>query len=274
MNDQQDFSMAFLDTADGLTTLMIHGFPLSSALWQPQIEDLKHYTRIIAPDLRGHGQSDAVPGPYSISLLADDCVDLMGHLNVAPPFVVSGLSMGGYIAFEIYRRYSEHVGGLILTATRAAGDSEDGKINRDKTIKLVREQGIEALIEGMLPKLVSSKTAASQSELMLFIQDMMMETSVEGVVGALAAMRDRPDSTSMLNQIQVPTLIIHGQDDQIIPVAEAKAMAKEIPNAELVIIPGAGHVPNLEQPDSYNDAVIDFLDSVESAWRQEESEDE
>ena len=138
---EQDFSMAFLDTADRLTALMIHGFPFSSAIWQLQKEDMVNFARIIAPDLRGHGQSDAVEGPYSMQLFADDCVDLMGHLGVAPPFVVSGLSMGGYIAFEIYRRYSEFVGGLVLTSTRPGADSAAGKANRDQAIKMVQDEG-------------------------------------------------------------------------------------------------------------------------------------
>ncbi len=269
MSDQ-DFSMAFIDTADRLTTLLIHGFPFSSAIWQLQKDDLVNFARVIAPDLRGHGQSDSVGGPYSVKLLADDCVDLMGHLSIAPPFVVNGLSMGGYIAFEIVRRYPEVVGGLVLTSTRAGADSEAGKNGRDDAIKLVDDKGVEAIVEGMLPKLFSPATMASDSEVIEYTKEVMLEASAEGVKGALAAMRDRPDSTEMLSKIEVPTLIIHGAEDKIVPVSEAQAMHEAIPNSRLVVIPDAGHLPNLEQPDTYNDVLIDFLEEVEELMSEDE----
>lgn len=271
---QQDFSMAFVDTADRLTALLVHGFPFSSALWQLQIEDLNSFARLIAPDLRGHGQSDAVPGPYTMTLFADDCVDLMGHLGVAPPFIVSGLSMGGYIALEIVRRYPDIVGGLILIATRSGADSDEGKANRDKSIKLVKEKGVEALVEQMLPKLFSPKTKETQPDVVDFVKEIMLEASPEGVIGALQAMRDRDDSTDLLGEITVPTLIIHGADDQLIPLSEARMMHKAIPNSKLVVIPDAGHVPNLENPDAYNDAVIDFFEEVEASLNSDSEEEE
>lgn len=272
MSDQ-DFSMAFVDSCDKLTVLLIHGFPLSSSLWHMQTPDLSSFARVIAPDLRGHGQSEAVDGPYSVQLLADDCADLLGHLAVPTPFVVCGLSMGGYVALEFYRRYPEYVAGLVLMATRAGADSAEGKQNRDGAIATVQKQGIEPIVEGMLPKLMASKTAASDPDLVEFVHEMMLETSPEGMIGALAAMRDRPDSTELLAEIDVPTLVIHGEQDQIIPISEAEAMAKAIPNATLVRIPNAGHLPNLEQADLVNDALIDFLELVEQSLQSEDDED-
>lgn len=260
--DDNDFMMAFQDSCDKPTLLLIHGFPLNSNLWGAQIDDLANFARIIAPDLRGHGQSGEIAGPYSVELLADDCADLLGHLNVSTPFVVCGLSMGGYIAFEFYRRFPEYVAGLILASTKAGADSAEGKTNRDKMAEMARKQGVTAVADAMLPKMMSPQTAKDDKELVEFVRDMMESTSVEGVVGALAAMRDRPDSTAMLADIDVPVLIIHGADDQLIPVSEAEAMARAIPDARLVIIPDAGHLPCLEQPDAFNDAVIDFLDSL------------
>lgn len=267
---EDDFSMAFLDSCDRLPLLLIHGFPLNATLWSPQMDDLANYARVIAPDLRGHGNSDAVPGPYSVEMLADDCADLLDYLAVSTPFVVCGLSMGGYVALEMMRRYPESIAGLILTATRAAPDTAEGKANRDKVAADVRANGIEGLVNGMTPKLVSPKTAASDPELMEIVHEMMMRTSVEGTIGALMAMRDRPDSTPSLADIDVPTLIIHGEDDQIVPPAEAKAMADAIKNAKLIMLPDAGHLPNLEQPDEFNDAVIDFLQMVEDGLLGEE----
>ena len=208
-----DFVMAFQDSCDMPALLLIHGFPLSSQMWAPQLEELGEFARVIAPDLRGHGQSDSVPGPYSMTMLADDCADLLGHLNVATPFVVCGLSMGGYIALEFYRRYPEHVAGLILAATRAGADSAEGKANRDKAIQLAKGEGATAVSAGMLPKLLAPKNYESDEELVEIAQDVMNSASLNGVVGALAAMRDRVDSTPMLPDIEVPVLIIHGADD-------------------------------------------------------------
>jgi pimeloyl-ACP methyl ester carboxylesterase len=262
-HNEDDFLMAFQDSCDKPGLLLIHGFPLNSNLWNLQIDDLDNFVRVIAPDLRGHGNSDNVAGPYSVKMLADDCADLLGYLNVATPFVVNGLSMGGYVAFEFYRQYREHVAGLILTATRALPDSAEAKANRDKMASIAQTRGVTAVAQAMLPKLLAPKNFERDTMLVEFVQEMMESTSVEGVVGALAAMRDRPDSTEMLSEIDVPVLIIHGKDDQIIPLAEAEAMAEAIPHAELVVIENAGHLPNLEQPEAYNDAIIDFLESLD-----------
>ena len=260
--NNDDFIMAFQDSCDRPALLLIHGFPLSSQMWDPQLDDIAEFARVIAPDLRGHGQSDSVPGPYSIPQLADDCADLLDHLNVATPFVVCGLSMGGYIALEFYRRYPEQVAGLILAATRAGADSVEGKAGRDKAAELAKNEGATAVSSGMLPKMLAPENYESDEELVEYVEDVMSTASLNGVVGALAAMRDRVDSTPMLSEINVPVLIIHGADDQLIPVAEAEAMHQAISNSELVIVPDAGHLPNLEQPDIFNDAVIDFLEEL------------
>jgi len=261
-HDELDFMMAYQDSCDILALQLIHGFPLSSSMWLEQMEDLGNFARVIAPDLRGFGQSEAAAGPYSMALLADDCADLMGHLSVLTPFVVGGHSMGGYIAFEFYRAYKEHIGGLILTATRAAPDTAEGKANREKMITLVRRRGVTAVIQPMLDVLFSPKTYDADPELVDFVRGLMETASPEGVIGALQAMRDRPDSRPTLPEIDVPVLIIHGADDQIVPVSEAEGMAAAIPDCELVILEDAGHMPNLERPDAFNDAVIDFLERL------------
>ena len=260
---QDDFLMAFQDSCDKPAMLLIHGFPLNSNLWNLQIDDFENFVRVVAPDLRGHGKSDSVPGPYDVTMLADDCADLLGFLNVASPFVVNGLSMGGYVAFEFYRRYPEHVAGLILTATRALPDSDEAKANREKMAAMAKRSGSTAVARAMLPTMLAPKNLERDKMLVSFVQEMMESTSVAGIVGALAAMRDRPDSTPTLAEIEVPVLIIQGAEDQIISLAEAEAMAEAIPQSELVVVPNAGHLPNLEQPEAYNDAVIDFLEALD-----------
>ncbi len=266
MNDtlpeEPEFLISYQDSAGGIPVLLIHGFPLASSMWELQIDDLADVGRLIAPDLRGHGNSMATPPPYTMEQLAIDCVNLLDDIGINRPFVVAGLSMGGYVAFEVYRQYPGMVAGLILAGTKATPDNEEGKKGRDAAANLVREQGISALVAQMLPKLMAPTTATENPELVEFVRDMMLETSVEGALGAIAAMRERPDSTPTLADIDVPTLIIHGAADQIIPVSEAEAMHKGIADSQLIIIPDAGHLMNLEQPEQFNDAVREFLESL------------
>jgi pimeloyl-ACP methyl ester carboxylesterase len=254
----QHFNMAYQDSAGGLTMLMIHGFPLSSSMWEMQLDDLSELVRIIAPDLRGHGFSEAEP-PYSIAQYADDCITLLDSLGVTDKVVVCGLSMGGYVALDIVRRFPDRVAALVLTATRAAPDDDDGKANRDKAIASVAKHGTEPLVKAMLPKLFSPTTLEMSPELGDILEAMMESVPTEGVVGALEAMRDRVDSRPLLSEIDCPTLIIHGVDDQIVPLAEAEAMAAAIPDTELVVLADAGHLPPIEQPEEFNRALARFL---------------
>ena len=256
----EDLLMSYEDSADRVPILWIHGYPLSSLLWEIQVTELADIARQITPDLRGHGRSEPTAPPYDMALFADDCVRLLDHLGLEGPVVIGGLSMGGYVALELCRRHPQRVAGLILASTRAGTDTEAGKAGRDQAAATAKDQGVGAIVEGMLPKLLAPGTAAEQPGLVEYVRGMMLETSVEGVVGALAAMRDRVDSTNDLPEFDVPALVLHGADDQLIPIAEAELLAESLPDAELVIIPGAGHLPNLEQPDVFNDAVRGFLE--------------
>ena len=254
------FSMAYEDSSDRVPVLLIHGYPLSNMLWDLQIGDLSDIARLIAPDLRGHGQTDPTDPPYSMGLFADDCANLLDQLGMTGPVVVGGLSMGGYVAFEFARRYPEKVAGLILAATRAGADSPEVKEARDKAAGIAIAEGTPSVAEGMLPRLLAPDSYENQPDLVDFVREMMLETSEDGIVGAQAAMRDRPDSTPDLGSIQVPVLVVHGEEDQLIPPAEAEAMAAALPMSRLVLIPGAGHLPNLEKPQEFNDAVREFLE--------------
>jgi pimeloyl-ACP methyl ester carboxylesterase len=259
MTNDTPFLMSFEDSANRAPVLWIHGYPLSSALWDLQIGGLADIARQIAPDLRGHGATAAEPPLGTMETYADDCVRLLDHLGLGP-VVVGGLSMGGYVAFEICRRHPERVGGLILAATRAGADSDEGRAGRDAAAARARDEGVEPVVEGMLPKLLAPANYEDQPDLVEFVRKMMLQTSVDGMVGALAAMRDRVDSTPDLAGFDIPALVIHGQDDQLIPVSEAQATAAALPDAELVILADAGHLPNLEQPDAFDDAVRGYLE--------------
>lgn len=258
-----DFTLAYQDSCSGPTLLLIHGYPLNSSLWESQIEDLSDTARVLAPDLRGYGLSEATTPPYSMEMMADDCMGLLDSLGIQEPVVVCGLSMGGYVAFEFYRRFPNWVAGLVLVSTRAGADDEKGRAGRDEMIAKVRERGIEPVAGAMIPKLLAPESYERNELLVSFVREMVESSTVDGVVGALEAMKSRPDSTSLLSDIRVPVLIIHGEADQIISVAEAEAMRDAIGGAELVVLPGAGHLPNLEQADAFNESVWDFLQRLQ-----------
>jgi pimeloyl-ACP methyl ester carboxylesterase len=258
-----DFTMAYEDLGSGRPVLFIHGYPLNRRMWGPQVSRLSSGARVLAPDLRGHGESEPAPGPYPMETLANDCYQLLEAVGERQPAVICGLSMGGYVTLAFYRLYPERVAGLILAATRAGADSAEGKANREKAAAQAQEHGVQAIVEAMLPKMLAPKTYETNPELVARVRGIMEMTSVEGVVGALLGMRDRPDSTPSLAGITVPTLILHGSDDQIIPFKEAEAMQAAIPNAKLRLLPDAGHLLNLEQPERFNQAVENYLASLE-----------
>jgi pimeloyl-ACP methyl ester carboxylesterase len=247
---------------EGRPVLLIHGYPLDGTIWEPQITGLGETARIIAPDLRGHGASAPAPGPYSMDLLAEDCANVLEALEISEPVVVGGLSMGGYIALAFYRNFPKQVAGLVLAATRAGADSPEGKAGRDAAAKLAQDMGADAIAASMLPKMLAPSTYETQPALVAKVQKMMAATSVEGIIGDLAAMKNRPDSTPLLPEISVPTLIIHGAEDQILPRSEAEVMYKAIPDAQMKILANAGHLISLEQPALFNNALQDFLTSL------------
>jgi 3-oxoadipate enol-lactonase len=241
------------------TVLFIHGYPLSRKQWQPQMSGLAGSARLLAPDLRGFGGSDATPGPYSMELLADDCIGFLDRLGITKPVIVCGLSMGGYITFALYRKYPQRVQGLILASTRATADSSEAKSTRNKAIILAKKEGVEAIARLMLPKMLAASTYTYRLDLVEFIRSILLSASVPGITGVLAGMRDRSDSTTLLTQIAVPTLLIFGEEDQFVPRSEIEVMHASIKDARLHWLPDAGHLPNLEQPEIFNSLVQEYL---------------
>ena len=214
-------------------------------------------TRVISPDLRGHGRSQVVPGPFTMEQHADDLAALLDHLKVRQT-VVAGLSMGGYVAFAFWRRYPERVRGLILADTRAEPDGAAAQAGRDAAMVTVQQTGAAAYADEMLPRLLAPASLADV-KIVGAARKMMAEQPVEGIVGALGGLRDRADSRPTLPTITVPTLVIAGEADAITPPADAQAMAAAIPGARFVVIPKAGHLSPLENPRAFNAAVRAFL---------------
>ena len=244
--------------------LFIHGFPFNHTLWNEQFGDLQKAARLIAPDLRGHGASQATPGAYTMELVADDINAFLDALRITDKVILCGLSLGGYMSFPFYRKYAHRLAGLILTATRASADTPEIKLNRENQIALTRTSGVKAEIDLVLPKFLAPEAYRNRPELVKLVRQIMESTSLEGVLGDLMGMRDRPDSRPLLKDMRLPVLIIHGTDDQLIPLSEAELMRDEIPGAQLIVIPDAGHLPNLEQPDLFNQAVRQFISQFQS----------
>ena len=246
----------------GVPLLLVHGFPHDHALWSTQLDALSGTARLIAPDLRGLGRSEgAGPGsasPGSMDRYADDlaCVlDAMGVQRAA----VAGLSMGGYVAFALWRRHRRRVRALVLADTRPGADGEEARAKRREMIALAREQGADAVAERMIEGRVGKRTRARSPELVASVRAMLARQPVPGIVAALEAMIERPDSTADLATIDVPTLIVVGDEDVLTPPSEARAMHAHIAGSRLEVLAGAGHVSPLERPAAFNQVLGEFL---------------
>ncbi len=251
-------SLAVEHRGSGPAILFVHGFPLDRTVWQHQIDTLTGYRRI-APDLRGMGLSDAPDLGYSMSTYAEDLLGLLDALG-EERVVLCGLSLGGYICFEFLRRWRERVRGLVLMGTRAEADSAEGRKAREALIARVREQGAIAAAEAMLPRFFTPQVPPDIIER---VRTTILRTPVAGIVGALSAMRERPDSTSMLETLTgIPTLVVVGSEDVITPPTIHQAMAAAIPGARYFEVPNAGHLPCVEQPVPTTRAILKFLQAM------------
>jgi len=246
--------MAYTDQGQGLPALVfVHGFPLSRGAWQKQVEALAPSYRVIAPDLRGLGESQGptgnMAGATSMARYAEDLALLIRSLGLGP-VTLAGHSMGGYVALAFAERFPELLCGLVLVATRAGADTPEGAAKRRATATKVLAEGTAAVIEDMASKMLaaSNHDAAMAQQ----VRALMAGATPQGLASALLGMADRPDATPRLAQIKVPTLVITGADDTLIPPSESELLAKGIRGAELEIIPGAGHLVAFEQPEAFN----------------------
>lgn len=241
------------DVGRGPAILFVHGFPLDRWMWHPQVAALDGYRRV-APDLPGLGESPLGEGSASMASYAaalGGCLDRLGIESV----VLCGLSMGGYVVFECLRQWPQRIAGVALMDTRADADTEEGRGGRDRLIAEVRARGAVAVADAMMPRLVGAATTTARPAWLSELRRRMERSPTEGVVAALEAMKERPDSTSQLARITVPALVLVGAEDVITPPPLAEAMAQGIPGATLVVVPGAGHLPTLEQPQLVTEAL-------------------
>ena len=252
-----DVEIGYEDVGKGLPIVFLHGFPHDRSLWAPQLGALMDRCRCIAPDMRGFGES-AVHGPYTMNRYADDVVALLDTLHIERA-VIAGLSMGGYIAFAFWRRHRARVRGLVLADTRAGADNTEGRAKRRAMIDTVRAEGIEPLVDAQVTGMLGKTTREKHPELADYVKRMLARAPAEGVIGALEAMIARPDSTETLATIDVPTLVVVGDEDVLTPPKDARAMHEAIRGSRLEVVPGAGHLSNLERPAAFNHVVSEFV---------------
>jgi 3-oxoadipate enol-lactonase len=255
-SDGAAMTPAYFDAGDGLPLVLLHAFPFSHTMWQPQFDALARVTRFIAPDLPGFGAATrTVP---TIDAMADVVAEFLLARCGQTPVVLGGCSMGGYVALALARKYPERLHGLILIDTRAEADPPATKETRTKNADALGAGTLTVteLVEQMLPKLLHRPEPRS------FVQELGSSQPVAGVQAALLAMRDRADVRGLLGNIRVPTWIMVGEHDTITPVAAAEVLRDGIPQARMNVIPGVGHLPNLEAPDAFTECVTQFLHEV------------
>jgi pimeloyl-ACP methyl ester carboxylesterase len=241
------------------TLVLLHAFPLNAHMWEPQLELAELGWRVIAPHLRGMGGGEQDPPASSMQDYVGDLVDLLDGLHIHNA-VIAGLSLGGYVALSFFRAAPNYFAGIILADTRAEADTAEGIEARQRMQGVLANEGIGGVVDQMLPRLVADITRQSQPEIDERIRRMAALNSAAGVNGAIAAMMTRPDSTALLGSIQCPALIIVGQEDVLTPQAHSQKMNAAIRGSELVVLPEAGHLSNLEQPKTFNSTIGRFLE--------------
>lgn len=244
----------------GPPLLFVHGFPLDHTMWRGQIAHFARDHRVIAPDLRGFGQS-GVSGPAAtVTQFADDLAVLLDRLGIAEPVCYCGLSMGGSIGWEFFQRHRARLSRLIVCDARAQADTPEGRQARYKVMERVLTEGPEFLAASLPERLFSQRTRTERPHIVTDVQEVIRRTHPEGVASGAHALAERPDSTALLPRIDVPTLLIVGADDVISTLDEMRSMAAAIPGAEFVSVEGSGHMAPLEDPEAVNRAMAAFVD--------------
>jgi pimeloyl-ACP methyl ester carboxylesterase len=255
----------YLESGHGRPVILLHAFPLSADMWRPQLDRVPGGWRFVAPDFRGFqppGSKKTTSGLPSPSTTVDDyardIVELMNDLGIETA-VIGGLSMGGYVTLALYRVASERFAGMVLADTKATADTEEGKAGRRATAETLRDKGVGAVVDGMLPKLLAETTRQKHARIVGDVRALAMANEPQAVNEAIHALMARPDSTTTLARIKVPALVIVGEEDALTPPSDAQFLAGGIAGAELVVLPNAGHLSNLEAPDVFSAALAQFL---------------
>lgn len=259
-----NFQIAYDDHGAGQPIIFLHAFPLNRHMWDDDIRslltegDTQGRFRLVSLDWPGFGESDIVNTVSTMEEFADIVAQLMETLGMRQA-ILCGLSMGGYAAFAFLRKYPQRLSGLILSDTRPGADTPEARANRENVAKVAMTEGTEAIAGLQLPKLISEYTRQHEPQVETRLYQMINEATPQGIAAASRGMAQRLDSTDLLAGIQVPTLVMVGEQDALTSPDVAQAYAEQIPGSQLAVIPHAGHVSNMEQPEAFLQAVRSFL---------------
>lgn len=260
-------AISYFDSAPGddsaKVLVLLHAFPLGAGMWDGQMKALPPGWRLIAPDLRGFGGSSIEESEDNPAMddYAADVLEVLDHLRVSS-CVLGGCSMGGYAVFAVLRRAPALARGVILVDTRAGADTPEGRANRRNMLALLEREGPAGVGQDMMPKLLGKTTLEERPQVEPLVRRLIKQQSPEAIRGGIRRMMSRPDSSDVLQQLTAPTLVVVGEEDALTPPDEARKMVSLCQDATLVVVPRAGHLPSLEQPAAFNDAMNGFLDRL------------
>jgi pimeloyl-ACP methyl ester carboxylesterase len=239
--------------------VLIHAFPLNARMWEPQLELADLGWHVVAPQLRQFDGESGDPAAASVDDYASDIVDLLDALHIERA-VIGGVSMGGYVTFALFRQAARYFQAMVLADTRPQADTAEGVENRQRMLQVLGEKGPAAVADEMLPKLVGDTSRRSRPDAVNRVRALMLTSSAGAIAGAITAMMTRPDSTALLPTIGCPTLVVVGDEDTITPPSIARELHRDIAGSDLVVVPGAGHLPSVEEPALFNAALARFLE--------------
>jgi pimeloyl-ACP methyl ester carboxylesterase len=257
-----DAEIAYEVLGNGPPLVLLHPFPAHHGLWLPAAQSLISRYRVVLPDLRGHGDSEIGDGPATMEKHASDLARVLDDAGVGRA-IFCGVSIGGYILFEFWRRYRGRVAALGLCCTRAQADTDEARNTRLKNADLVLERGTEWFVDLMAPKLLGKSTQEARPDLVVDARRMMLQMSPQDIAQAQQGMAARPDSVTTLKTINVPTLVVMGEEDTLVPLSDGELMRQHIANSRLAVIPKAGHFAVWEQPETVGKLIRQFVDGCQ-----------
>lgn len=250
-----------IERGQGRPIVLLPGYPLDHRIWQAQLGPLSEQHRIVLLDLPGFGRAESLPAPATLSEFSDHVARLLAE-HIPGTAVVVGHSFGGYVALNLFREHPELFAGIVLTDTRSEPDTVEAREKRLATVRRSSETGEGVDVEATTKALLAPSTWKAGGSLVDDVRAIVRSARPESIRGALTAIANRPDHTDTLSRIRVPALVIWGDDDQLIPPAQSRAMVAHLSKGTGVGIPGAGHLPSLESPDRFNQVIARFLDQL------------
>lgn len=257
--EMNDFILSYDDVGEGrIPIVFLHGFPFDKTMWEKQIEFLKTSYRLIACDIRGFGKSKDEKSLLNMDLFADDLIEFMDKLSIDRA-VICGLSMGGYITLNAAKRFPDRFEALILCDTQCIADTEEIKEKRLKTIAKIEMEGVAHFNEEFIKSVFHKDSLTHKKELVEELGSVVFANSQHSIIQGLLALAIREDTCATLEKIRIPTLIICGREDAVTPLEESQYLKEHVLGSTLKIIDDAGHVSNLEQPNEFNEHLVEFL---------------